>query len=121
MIKLRLLLLISIASQVLYGCANVGVTKMHGAEPKQANCSLDIFSSPNEIKRAYEVVCLIDSRTGTTAFHTKTAAAAIEQAKPSACECGADGILIDYLDTEGATLATWGKGEAVIKAVRYID
>lgn len=102
-------------------CANVGVTKLKPYPPKMVNCNIDIYTSESEIKRPFEVVCLIDSRTGTTAFHDKTGAAAIEQSKSKACKCGADAILIMSVDTEGVTMTTWGKGKTILKAIRYTD
>lgn len=107
-------------SFLLSGCANVGVTQLKPATSKSPTCSLDIYSSEKDITQPYEVVCLIDSRTGTTAFHKKTGAAAIEQAKSKACECGADAMLVETIDTAGITLMTWGKGTAIIKAIRYL-
>lgn len=100
-------------------CANVGVTRVNGAPGKAVGCKLDIYTSEAEVKRPFQVLCLIDSRTGTTAFDTKTAAAAIENAKPTACGCGADALIVTAADTEGATYARWGQGKAVLKAIRY--
>ena len=94
---------------------------MHQVSSKPINCELDIYSSKNEIQHKFKTICLIDSRTGTTAFHSKTAAAAVNQAKPYACKCGADAILIEMLDTEGVTMTTWGKGKAVLKGIKYIN
>ena len=108
-----------IALMLLAGCSSVGKTQLVTATPKPANCQLDIYSSEKEIKRPYTPVCVIDSRTGTTAFHDKTASAAIRNAKPQACECGADAILIKQMDTEGMTFMTWGKGEAILQGIKY--
>lgn len=118
-IVLFLLAVVMVAGMA--GCANIGVTKMKEATPYDVGCKLDIYTSVNEIKRPYEIVCLINSRTGSTAFHTKTAAAAIEQVKPEACKCGADALLIENIDTEGVSWGGWGKGKAILKAIRYTD
>ena len=101
------------------GCASVGVTRLGEAPPKAAGCKLDIYTSEAEIKRPFKVVCLIDSRTGSTAFDSKTAAAAIQNAKPMACGCGADALIVAMADTEGASYARWGQGKAILKAVSY--
>ncbi len=103
------------------GCSSVGITRVKAAPARSANCNLEVFTSEQEVKRPFEVLCLIDSRTGTTAFHDKTAAAAIEHAKPQACGCGADAILISALDTEGPGWGTWGQGKAILKAIRFTD
>lgn len=100
-------------------CTSVGVTRVAEAPPKVAGCKLDVYTSEAEIRQPFQVVCLIDSRTGTTAFHTKTASAAIQNARPRACECGADALIVAAVDTEGATYATWGQGKAILKAIRY--
>lgn len=103
-----------------YGCATVGVTQLKPDIVRKAhNCPLEIFTAEKDISKPFEVVCLLDSRTGTSAFADKTAAGAINEARPKACECGADGMLIQHTDTEGMTLATWGQGKAIIKAIRF--
>lgn len=104
---------------LLSGCASVGSTQLKPSEPKAPNCQLDIYSSKEEIKRPYESVCVIDSRTGTSAFDDKSAAGAIRLSKPKACQCGADAILIEQMDTEGMTFMTWGKGKAIVRGIRY--
>jgi hypothetical protein len=73
------------------------------------------------VKHKFEVVCLIDSLTPSNAFADKTAAGAIKRAKPSACECGADGLIIESLTTQGTTAFGWGSGSAILKAIRYTD
>lgn len=100
-------------------CASVGATQLQSARPRADDCKLDVYSSETEITRPWETVCMIDSRTGTTAFADKTASAAIKNAKPKACKCGADAIVIQSMDTEGVTLVTWGKGKAIVKGIRY--
>ncbi len=103
----------------LSSCASVGVTKLNPAEPKEKNCALEIFSSESEIKKPFEVLCLLDSGTATNAFADKTVAGAIQLAKPEACKCGADAILILNGNTEGMSLTGWGRGTALLKAIRF--
>ena len=106
---------------ILLACTSVGVTQTKtGIPAKRSNCPLDVYTTDSEVTRPFEVVCLIDSRTGTTLFHSKTAAAAIEHTRPYACECGADAIVLMSADTEGLTWATWGRGKAIVKAIRYL-
>jgi hypothetical protein len=100
-------------------CGSVGVTQVTPAQPLRRDCVLDIYTSEAEVKRPYTVVCLLDAQTGTTAFTSKTIAAAIEKAKPEACKCGADAIIFVAGDTEGASLVGWGRGRALVKAIRY--
>lgn len=37
--------------------------------PKDKSCKLDIYLSEKEILNPFEVVCLIDARTGKSVFH----------------------------------------------------
>jgi hypothetical protein len=101
------------------GCASVGVTTMTTAPPRIKNCNLDIYTNVAEVKKDYEVLCLIDSRTSSRAFVAHSMAAAIKQARPAACKCGADAILIESGTTKGVTIAGWGEGTAILKAIRY--
>jgi hypothetical protein len=106
---------------VMPGCGSVGVTPINSAPSRPGGCRLEIFTSEQKIRRPFQVLCLIDSRTGTTAFDDKTVAAAIEKAKPLACGCGADAILIAGVDTQGPGWGTWGQGKAILKAIRFTD
>jgi hypothetical protein len=115
----KLSLAIAALSMVLLpSCANIGVTTIKASSPKPENCILDIYTDEREIKRPFEVLCLIDSTTARSVLATKTGAAALEKAKPEACKCGADAILI----TEIGKMATMdAQGKAVLKAIRYTD
>ncbi len=104
---------------VATGCASVGVTPVRLVQPKPETCELEIYVSEAEVYRPFEVACLIDSRTGSTGFHTRTAAAAIDIARPAACECGADALLVGNTNTSGMTSGSWGEGTAIIRAIRY--
>ncbi len=106
---------------LIAGCAKVGVTRLDQSfSPRPENCHLDIYTDTGKIPRAYREVCLIDSQTGTTAFANKTVAAAIELARPAACSCGADAIIVSGTATEGISMAGWGRGSAIIKAIVYL-
>jgi len=105
---------------VATGCTSVGVTRLRGAgAPKPEYCSLDIYTSASTVPQPFEEACLLDSRTGSTAFHDKTVHGAIEAARPAACGCGADGLIVEAAQTEGVTGFGWGSGAAIIKAIRY--
>jgi len=54
-----------------------------------------------------------------TSFRKKTYKQAIELAKPQACECGADAIIVFSVDKQGVNLMNWGQGKAVVKGIRY--
>lgn len=104
---------------VLVGCSAVGVTPVNPGPAKPYDHPIDVYTSEAEVKRPFEVCCLIDSRTGTTLFHSKTAAAAINKAKAAARKQGADALIVLSADTEGLSFASWGQGKALIKAIRY--
>jgi hypothetical protein len=87
--------------------------------PREMSCGLDIFSDEKEIDKPYEVVCLIDAKTGTSAFHNRTGAGAIDEARPAACRCGADGILVIGMGAEGDGFWIPKTGNATLKAIRY--
>jgi hypothetical protein len=106
---------------LLAGCTTVGVTPVNSSAAKPANCHLDVYASETEISRDFQTACLIDSRTGSTLFHRRDAAAAIDHARKEACGCGADAILVQSADTQGVTMASWGQGKAIVRAIRYID
>lgn len=103
----------------LCGCSSIGVTQLVPAASRDDDCKLDIYSSEKDVPVPWEAVCMIDSRTGTHAFAEKTASGAINNAKSEACECGADALIIESMDTEGVTLVTWGKGKAILRGIRY--
>lgn len=105
----------------LSSCASVGVTKIKPAEPKDKKCSIAVFTSESEVKRPFEVVCLLDSGTATNLFADKTVSGAINLAKPEACRCGADAILLVNGDTEGVSMTGWGRGKALLKAIRFTE
>ena len=100
-------------------CAGVGVTQTKQAVAKPEDCPLDIYTNDSEIKRKFEVICLLDSKTGSTLFADKTVAGAIENARPDACKCGGDGMIIGDTRVEGVSMAGWGEGTAMIKVIRY--
>ena len=104
---------------LLSACAAVDVVKMKEHPAKPINCALDVYADEKEITREYEVVCLISSMTGSTLFDKKTASEAIRLAKPKACECGADAILIMATEKKGMSATGYGHGQASIKAIRY--
>jgi len=103
----------------LAACASVGVTHVKQAPARAADCPLDVYTSETEITRPYEVLCLLDARSGSTAFSDKTVAGAVNAARPDACGCGAEAILIVGGSTEGMSAFKWGEGTAMLKALRY--
>lgn len=104
---------------LLAGCAHVGVTTVKEVAARPEGCKLDVFTSDKEIKGEYEVLCLLDSKTGSTAFADRSIAGAINEARPFACQCGGEAILLSDSRVEGVNLASWGEGYATIKVIRF--
>lgn len=117
---IKYLLLISIVL-LFVGCASIGVSVTKSYPAKNKDCKLEIFYDKTEITRPYVIIAVIDSRTGTTLFHDRTVAGAVNIAKPKACEVGADAILVEQQEKEQANLATYGAGKAIIKCIKYTD
>jgi hypothetical protein len=80
----------------LAGCANVGVTRMKSVSAKPESCQVDIYSTEAEVRRPFDVVCLLDAAS-----------------KPEACKCGGDAII---LSDGGVT----GEGAATKLVIRYL-
>ena len=104
----------------LVGCASVGVTKMKTVPPKPDNCNLDKYSSREDVKRSFEVVCMLDAKTGESLLDDKTVAGAIRLAQADACRCGGDGIIVESARREPVGW-TWGAGSAVLTVIQYTD
>lgn len=108
-------------AMALTGCATVGVTRLGQAEPRNKKCSLDVFTNESEVKRQYQNVCLIDSKTGSTLGDNRTMAGAIDIIRPEACKCGADAIVLMGGRSEGMNFWSNGQGFATVKAIKYND
>ena len=100
-------------------CATVYVNVIKEYPPKPRNCLLDVYMIEEDIEKPYEDICILDSYTGSTAFSTKTFEQAIELSKPKACRCGADAIVVTFVDRQKTTFFTYGNGNAVVKGIRY--
>ncbi|WP_041258036.1 hypothetical protein [Fibrella aestuarina] len=103
----------------LAACASVGVQVLKQQPAKASNCAIDVYADEKDVKREYETVALIDSKTGSTLFDKKTISAAIDLAKPKACQAGADAIIVMSSDRRGVNLASYGEAKATIKAIKY--
>src|SRR5262245_2472058 len=98
------------------GCASTEVTAIKRAPAKPYGCPLDVYDSEAEVTRPYENLCMIDSTSGRTLFHDRTVRGAIDQARPKACQCGADAVIVvsSQADAHGHT-----EGTVVLQAIRY--
>jgi hypothetical protein len=105
---------------LLPACAGVGVTQLKDVPSREPDCKLDVYTEAKEVTRPVEAVCLLDAHTSARAFTDRTISGAIELAKPEACKCGADALILMSGRSEGANM-TNGQGFATLKAVRYTD
>ncbi len=104
----------------LAACASVGVTRIKPATAKAETCNIDVYTEDSEVDRPVEVVCMLDSKTGSKLFDDKTVAGAINEAKPEACKCGGDAIIVKSSSRTGVSMTGWGEGMATLKVVRYV-
>ena len=104
---------------IFASCVSVRVDTLKEYPPKSRDCHLDVYTVAEEIGKPYEEICVLESKTGTNLFSKKTYKQAIELAKPQACECGADAIIVFSVDKQGVNLMKWGQGKAVVKGIRY--
>ncbi|MCF0056476.1 hypothetical protein [Dyadobacter sp. CY356] len=105
---------------VLSSCASVKVEKLISNSPKPKNCNLEVFNNESEVKRKFEVVCLLNSKTGNSIWNKRTAEAAIENAKNKACACGADAIVITSSGRKKLKFYSYRRGVASMKGVKYL-
>jgi hypothetical protein len=104
----------------LFGCATSGSMRLGAsAPPKPPGCPLDIYSSEAEVRRPFEMLCLLDAKTGTHLLADRSIEAAVVQVRAEACKCGADAIVVTGVEKEGVTLWSWGHGRASAKGIRY--
>jgi hypothetical protein len=111
----------AITALLVIGCGGVSVTRVRAAEPKHSTCEPDVYNEGAPISRPYEILCELEAETGSTLFHSKSVRTAIEKAKESACECGADAIIVHGTDTEGPGMTSgWGQSTAKVTAIGYV-
>ena len=109
---------------ILANCAkkfSLTVTKNYPEKP--ADCALDVFLGDKDIKRPYETICIIDTKTGKSAFHGKGLNKVIDIARPLACRSGADAmvlLLVGRTDGNGFNDAG-GSSNGVFKGIKYTD
>ena len=112
-----LLLLLSV---LLISCASKEVTTTNTHPPNSLDTELAVYKSPEEIKRPYEVVCIVRAQTDSTHFNSKAGEAAIKEAKIKTLESGGDAILIRDLSRTSPEVAGLGPGSVEITGIKYI-
>lgn len=109
------ILFILLFSLLCSSCSHVSVLRLEGfhADQKESSCSLSVVSDSKLIKSPYEELCIITS----VAVELKKA---VENAKPEACKCGADGLLIMHAGGTGDGLIVPFRNTVYFKAFRLI-
>ena len=112
----------------LSACSSLHVATLRNALPRTDGCSLELFASDNEVAKKFETLCLVETSTNKGVFSDKTAANAIDRARPALCACGADAGVI--MSSSSAKAGFWTatfftptqdqSGNAQIKGIRYI-
>ncbi|RLE28281.1 MAG: hypothetical protein DRJ65_00195 [Acidobacteria bacterium] len=119
--------IVILASVMLcFGCASEAIIPMTGVEysPRKPYCKYETFGDEDDIERDFDVTCIIDAKTGTTAFHKHSIEAALEHIWNDICECGGDAIIVIGAEKDGAMSnfgAGWGKGKIKVKVIKYTD
>lgn len=104
---------------ILPGCASTRYAQLKEYPQKPHDCHLDIYTVDDTINKEFEIVCEIESKTGSTLFSNKSYMHALELGKPIACFCGADAIIVKEVEKVDMNLFTWGEGRAVLIAIKY--
>jgi hypothetical protein len=103
---------------LLASCASTGVQELKSAPAKPDNCVLDSYRAESEVPRPFEALCTIDATPGREAFDDRTIQGAIEDAKPKACRCGADAIIVTQKEA-AATPEGVQRSTVTLRAIRY--
>ncbi len=106
---------------MLSACASVDTARIKDAPPKADSCHIEIFNNAAEVKKPYESLCSLGSSTGTTLFANKSLQHAIDNARPAACACGGDAMILNHVSSEGVSLTGYGKSSASITVIRYTE
>ena len=110
-------------------CAGSDILQLKPAPARSPDCGMEVFASEGDVGRRFETLCIVEACTGQGMFDERTATAAIAEAKPSLCECGADAAII--LEATSQSTNNWTatvetpshelRGNAKLKGVRYLD
>ena len=106
------------ALATLVSCASVRVKEVNSAAARTGDCELPVFKNVSEINGAYEVLCELETVTGSALYLKRTAEAAIERGKPAACRCGADALLVVSSGRTKVKLFSWRRGTATVQAIK---
>jgi hypothetical protein len=96
------------------GCVRVGSSDVPA---KEEGCPVDVYAAEEDVKKSFERLCIIDAKTGSTLFHNRSSEEAMKRLKKSACQCGADAVIITGLDRESLFSGGPGWGRSGVKAI----
>jgi hypothetical protein len=107
-------------SALSLSCASVKTERVSSAPPKQKGCELAVFYNESDVKKKYEIVCLLNSRTGNSIWNKRTGDAAVNLSKKQACKCGADAVIVTSSGQTKLKFYSYKRGIASVKAIRYL-
>jgi uncharacterized protein YceK len=103
------------------GCSSVGTTYVSSERfpAREKNCSLDVYMAREDVKREYAPICILDSDSGTSGVVDRSITATIRNARPYACQCGGDGLLVIQATSAQPGFWTSGSAHTVIQVIKY--
>ncbi|MCE6992510.1 hypothetical protein [Dyadobacter sp. CY323] len=117
-ISRSLCILCIFALLVLSSCASVKVKEVSHVNAKPGDCQLPVFNTVNEVNGSYVVLCEVESITGSALYVRRSAKAAIDRARPAACRCGADALLVISSGRTNLKFFSWRRGVATVQAIK---
>lgn len=122
--KTKSLLIICIVT--ILGCQSATLYQLKPAIAKPENCHIELYASETEVPGKFETLCIVEAKTGTGMIQDRSANAAINEARPKLCECGAEAAIVIEATSREGTLSNlftpvWDmSGRAKLKGIRFI-
>ncbi|MEO6286752.1 MAG: hypothetical protein ABIN80_25415 [Dyadobacter sp.] len=116
--------IITVLALALTFCAKKSsLTVTRNYPERERDCSLDIFIDEKDIKRPFETICIIDTKTGKSAFHGKGLNKVIDIGRPLACRAGSDALIVLAVGrTNGQGFNdAGGSANGILKGIKYTD
>ena len=97
-------------------CVRLGNTV---APAKPDKCPIELYTTGTDVQRPFEKLCLLNVSTGSTLFSNKSPEEATKRLKKAGCKCGADAVILNDVNREGANPMSWGRSTAKGIGIRY--
>jgi hypothetical protein len=114
------LVIVSLLALGLAACAGVQKNVVKAAPPREAGCQLDVFFSADIAaqKGPSEELCTLNVKSSSAVVADKSIDGLVERAKPEACACGGDALIM--MGKSDNAVGTSSQGVANFKVVRYL-